>query len=86
MERNRRKVFVGTVVSDKMDKTITVAVESKARHPLYNKLIKRVKKVTAHDEDNAAKKGDVVKIMGTRPMSKTKRFRLVEIVKEHIEI
>jgi small subunit ribosomal protein S17 len=86
MERNRRKVFVGTVVSDKMDKTITVAVESKARHPLYNKLIKRVKKVTAHDEDNTAKKGDVVKIMGTRPMSKTKRFRLVEIVKEHIEI
>jgi small subunit ribosomal protein S17 len=86
MERNRRKVFVGTVVSDKMDKTITVAVESKARHPLYNKLIKRVKKVTAHDEDNVAKKGDVVKIMGTRPMSKTKRFRLVEIVKEHIEI
>jgi small subunit ribosomal protein S17 len=86
MERNSRKVFVGTVVSDKMDKTITVAVESKARHPLYNKLIKRVKKVTAHDEDNVAKKGDVVKIMGTRPMSKTKRFRLVEIVKEHIEI
>ena len=86
MERNRRKIFVGTVVSDKMDKTITVAVESKARHPLYNKLIKRVKKVTAHDEDNVAKTGDVVKIMGTRPMSKTKRFRLVEIVKEHIEI
>ena len=86
MERNRRKVFVGTVVSDKMDKTITVAVESKARHPLYNKLINRVKKVTAHDEENIAKKGDVVKIMGTRPMSKTKRFRLVEIVKEHIEI
>jgi small subunit ribosomal protein S17 len=86
MERNRRKIFVGTVVSDKMDKTITVAVESKARHPLYNKLIKKVKKVTAHDEDNVAKTGDVVKIMGTRPMSKTKRFRLVEIVKEHIEI
>jgi small subunit ribosomal protein S17 len=86
MERNRRKVFVGTVVSDKMDKTITVAVESKARHPLYNKLIKRVKKVSAHDEANVAKTGDVVKIMGTRPTSKTKRFRLVEIVKEHIEI
>lgn len=86
MERNRRKIFVGTVVSDKMDKTITVAVESKARHPLYNKLIKKVKKVTAHDEENVAKAGDVVKIMGTRPMSKTKRFRLVEIVKEHIEI
>ena len=86
MERNRRKVFVGTVVSDKMDKKITVAVESKARHPLYNKLIKRVKKVSAHDEANVAKTGDVVKIMGTRPTSKTKRFRLVEIVKEHIEI
>jgi small subunit ribosomal protein S17 len=86
MERNSRKAIIGTVVSDKADKTITVAVESKARHPLYNKLIKRVKKVTAHDENNQAKTGDVVKIMGTRPLSRTKRFRLVEIVKEHIEI
>jgi small subunit ribosomal protein S17 len=86
MERNQRKILVGTVVSDKMDKTITVAVESKSRHPLYNKLIKSVKKVSAHDEENIAKTGDVVKIMGTRPTSKTKRFRLVEIVKEHIEI
>jgi small subunit ribosomal protein S17 len=69
-----------------MDKTITVAVESKSRHPLYNKLINSIKKVSVHDEDNIAKTGDVVKIMGTRPTSKTKRFRLVEIVKEHIEI
>jgi small subunit ribosomal protein S17 len=86
MERNQRKILIGTVVSDKMDKTITVAVESKSRHPLYNKLINTIKKVSVHDEENIAKTGDVVKIMGTRPTSKTKRFRLVEIIKEHIEI
>jgi small subunit ribosomal protein S17 len=86
MERNQRKILIGTVVSDKMDKTITVAVESKSRHPLYNKLINTIKKVSVHDEENIAKTGDVVKIMGTRPTSKTKRFRLVEIIKEHIEV
>jgi small subunit ribosomal protein S17 len=86
MERNRRKVYTGTVVSDKMEKTITVAVESKQRHKLYNKLVKRTKKFTAHDENNTAKQGDVVTIMETRPLSKNKRFRLVEVVKESIEI
>lgn len=86
MDRNRRKVYTGTVVSDKMEKTITVAVESKQRHKLYNKLVKRTKKFTAHDENNTAKQGDVVTIMETRPLSKNKRFRLVEVVKESIEI
>lgn len=86
MERNQRRVMVGTVVSDKMDKTITVAVESKRRHKLYNKLVKQTSKYAAHDENNEAKIGDVVQIMGTRPLSKNKRYRLVKIVKEHIEI
>lgn len=86
MERNKRRVMVGTVVSDKMDKTITVAVESKSRHKLYNKLVKKTSKYAAHDENNEAKNGDVVQIMGTRPLSKNKRYRLVKIVKEHIEI
>lgn len=86
MERNRRKVYTGTVVSDKMEKTITVAVESSSKHKLYKKAIKRTKKFTAHDENNVAKMGDVVKIMETRPLSKNKRFRLVEVVKESIEI
>lgn len=86
MDRNKRKVYTGTVVSDKMEKTITVAVESKQRHKLYNKLVKRTKKFTAHDENNTAKMGDVVTIMETRPLSKNKRFRLVQIVKESIEI
>jgi small subunit ribosomal protein S17 len=86
MERNRRKVYTGTVVSDKMEKSITVAVESKQRHKLYGKQVKRTKKFTAHDENNTAKLGDVVTIMETRPLSKTKRFRLVEVVKESIEI
>ena len=86
MDRNKRKVYTGTVVSDKMEKTITVAVESKQRHKLYNKLVKRTKKFSAHDENNTAKMGDVVTIMETRPLSKNKRFRLVEVVKESIEI
>lgn len=86
MERNKRKVYTGTVVSDKMEKTITVAVVSKRKHKLYGKAVKRTKKFAAHDENNTAKMGDVVSIMETRPLSKNKRFRLVEVVKESIEI
>ncbi|KXG75714.1 30S ribosomal protein S17 [Fervidicola ferrireducens] len=80
-ERPKRKVRTGVVVSNKMDKTIVVAVESIIRHPLYGKTIKRTKKFKAHDEHNQCQIGDVVKIMETRPLSKTKRWRLVEIVK-----
>jgi len=79
-DRNARKVEIGKVVSDKMDKTIIVAVESYKKHNLYHKRIKSTKKYKAHDENNTAKIGDVVKIMETRPLSKDKRFRLVEIV------
>lgn len=81
-ERNARKVYRGKVVSDKMDKTITVAVETKVKHPLYGKRVKYTKKMKAHDELNTAKEGDVVEIMETRPLSKTKRFRLVKVVEE----
>ncbi|MHA6481144.1 30S ribosomal protein S17 [Paenibacillus sp. strain BS8-2] len=79
-ERNARKVQIGKVVSDKMDKTIVVAVETYKKHDLYHKRIKYTKKYKAHDENNTAKIGDTVKIMETRPLSKDKRFRLVEIV------
>ncbi|MCR8660708.1 30S ribosomal protein S17 [Paenibacillus endoradicis] len=79
-DRNARKVEIGKVVSDKMDKTIIVAVESYKKHNLYHKRIKSTKKYKAHDDNNTAKIGDVVKIMETRPLSKDKRFRLVEIV------
>lgn len=81
MERNTRKTFVGTVVSDKMDKTIIVAVDTYRKHRLYGKRVKKTTKLHAHDENNTAKIGDVVKIMETRPLSKMKRFRLVEVVK-----
>ena len=77
-----RKTRVGKVVSDKMDKTITVAVETKKTHPLYGKRVKYTKKCKAHDEQNAAHEGDTVLIMETRPLSATKRFRLVEIVEK----
>lgn len=80
MERNTRKVLVGQVVSATNDKTITVKVETYRRHPLYSKRIKYSKKFAAHDERNEAKVGDVVEIMETRPLSKTKRYRLVKIV------
>ncbi|GFN33427.1 30S ribosomal protein S17 [Paenibacillus xylaniclasticus] len=83
-ERNARKVQIGKVVSDKMDKTIVVAVETYKKHELYHKRIKYTKKFKAHDENNQAKIGDVVKIMETRPLSKDKRFRLVEIVEEAV--
>ncbi|SEC19960.1 30S ribosomal protein S17 [Paenibacillus sp. GP183] len=79
-ERNERKVQVGKVVSDKMEKTIVVAVETYKKHDLYHKRIKYTKKFKAHDEKNEAKIGDVVKIMETRPLSKDKSWRLVEIV------
>ncbi|MGC4378191.1 30S ribosomal protein S17 [Fictibacillus sp. Mic-4] len=85
-ERNQRKVYVGRVVSDKMDKTITVLVETYKEHPLYNKRVKYSKKFKAHDENNTAKIGDIVKIMETRPLSKDKRFRLVEVVEEAVII
>ena len=79
MERNQRKTLVGRVVSDKMDKTITVVVETKRNHPVYGKRINYSKKYKAHDENNVAKEGDIVRIMETRPLSATKRF-LVELV------
>ena len=80
MERSLRKVRIGKVVSDKMDKTIVVAVETKVRHPLYGKTVNRTTKFKAHDENNDAKAGDTVKVMETRPLSKDKRWRLVEIM------
>jgi small subunit ribosomal protein S17 len=82
MERNNRKTYTGKVVSDKMDKTITVLIETKKKHPLYSKRVKYSKKLKAHDEKNTAKMGDLVTIMETRPLSATKRFRLVEVVKQ----
>ncbi|MCF6139465.1 30S ribosomal protein S17 [Pseudalkalibacillus berkeleyi] len=85
-ERNQRKVYVGRVVSDKMDKTITVLVETYKNDQLYGKRVKYSKKLKAHDENNTAKMGDVVRIMETRPLSKDKRFRLVEVVEESIII
>lgn len=80
MERGNRKVRIGKVVSDKMDKTIVVATEKLVAHPLYKKEVKETKKYKAHDENNQCKIGDIVKIMETRPLSKDKRWRLVEIV------
>ena len=82
MERGNRKSKIGRVVSDKMDKTIVVAVETKVRHPLYGKIINRTTKFKAHDENNEAKINDKVLIMETRPLSKDKRWRLVEIVEK----
>ena len=80
MERNLRKTRVGKVVSDKMDKTIVVAVEEHVKHPLYKKIVKDTYKLKAHDENNECKVGDTVKVMETRPLSKDKRWRLVEII------
>jgi len=82
MERGTRKTRVGVVVSDKMDKTVVVAVERLVRHPLYKKFIKRTSKFKAHDEENRCSEGDKVKIMETRPLSKTKRWLVVEIVEK----
>ncbi|MDE5415768.1 MAG: 30S ribosomal protein S17 [Bacillaceae bacterium] len=86
MERNQRKVYIGRVVSDKMDKTISVLVETYKKDRLYGKRVKYSKKFKAHDEENTAKVGDIVKIMETRPLSKDKRFRLVEVVEEAVII
>jgi small subunit ribosomal protein S17 len=80
--RNLRKTRTGLVTSDKMDKTITVAVERKVKHPIYGKFVKKTTKFHAHDEKGACGIGDVVKIMETRPLSKTKRWRLVEIIQK----
>ena len=82
MERNLRKVRTGKVVSDKMDKTIVVAVEDHVKHPLYKKIVKRTYKLKAHDENNECRNGDTVKVMETRPLSKDKRWRLVEVVEK----
>ena len=82
VERNLRKVRTGKVVSDKMDKTIVVAVEDHVKHPLYKKIVKRTYKLKAHDENNECRKGDTVKVMETRPLSKDKRWRLVEVVEK----
>ena len=82
MERNARKVYRGTVVSDAMDKTITVKVETKKTHPLYGKRVEYSKKFKAHDENNEAHVGDRVEIMETRPLSATKHFRLVKVVEK----
>jgi small subunit ribosomal protein S17 len=81
-ERNLRKTRIGKVVSDKMDKTIVVAVVDNVKHPLYGKIVKRTYKLKAHDENNECKTGDRVKVMETRPLSKDKRWRLVEIVEK----
>ena len=81
-ERALRKVRVGMVVSDKMDKTVVIAIEDNVKHPVYGKIIKRTLKVHAHDEANACGIGDKVRIMETRPLSKTKRWRLVEIIEK----
>ena len=81
-ERNLRKVRVGRVVSDKMNKTVVIAIEDNVKHPVYGKIIKRTLKVHAHDEENVCGIGDKVEIMETRPMSKTKRWRVVEIIEK----
>ncbi|MDF9867555.1 small subunit ribosomal protein S17 [Bacilli bacterium PM5-3] len=86
MERNSRRTLTGKVVSDKMDKTITVLVETYKEHPLYSKRVKYSKKYKAHDENNEAKMGDTVTIMSTRPLSATKRFRLLKIVEKAVII
>ena len=82
MERNLRKTRTGKVVSDKMDKTVVVAIEDHVKHPLYGKIVKRTYKLKAHDEKNECGIGDTVKVMETRPLSKDKRWRLVEIVEK----
>ena len=81
-ERNLRKTRVGMVVSDKMDKTVVIAIKDSVRHPLYNKIVKRTVKLKAHDENNECGIGDRVRIMETRPLSKDKRWRVVEIIEK----
>ena len=86
MERNNRKVYTGTVVSTKMDKTITVAIDTYRKDRVYGKRVKQTAKFHAHDENNEANVGDIVKIMETRPLSATKNFRLVEIVEKKVNL
>ena len=86
MTETKRTELTGRVVSDKNDKTITVLVETHRKHPLYKKMVKYSKKYRAHDEENKAKVGDTVKIVMTRPLSKTKRYELVEIIKEAVNL
>lgn len=83
-ERSLRKVMIGTVVSNKMDKTIVVSVERNVKHPIYGKIVKRTYKLKAHDEENKCQIGDKVKVMETRPLSKDKRWRLVEIIEKAV--
>ena len=83
-ERNLRKTLIGTVESNKMDKTIVVQVETAVRHPIYKKIVKRTYKLKAHDEENVCQVGDKVKVMETRPLSKDKRWRLVEVVEKAV--
>ena len=83
-QRGYRKTRIGVVVSDKMDKTVVVAIKTKVRHPLYGKMVNRTRKFKAHDEENQCGVGDTVKIMETRPLSRTKRWRLVQIVEKII--
>ena len=80
IERTSRKTRVGQVVSDKMEKTVVVSIERRVQHPVYGKMVRRTKKLKAHDEQNEAKTGDTVRIMETRPLSKDKRWRVVEII------
>jgi small subunit ribosomal protein S17 len=82
MERNERKERIGKVVSNKMQKTITVAVDRKVKHPIYGKFVNRTTKLKAHDEQNTAGIGDTVRIMETRPLSKDKRWRLIEVIEK----
>ena len=83
-ERNLRKVMIGTVKSNKMDKTVVVSVETNVKHPIYSKIVKRTYNLKAHDEENACQIGDKVKVMETRPLSKDKRWRVVEIMEKAI--
>ena len=83
-ERNLRKVMIGTVTSNKMDKTIVVSVETSVKHPIYGKIVKRTYKLKAHDEENKCQIGDKVKVMETRPLSKDKRWRVVEVLEKAI--
>ena len=85
-ERNMRKLQVGKVVSNKMDKTVVVAIETLVRHPLYGKIMKRTKKFKAHDEENQCRVGDKVRVMETRPLSKEKRWRVIEILEREQQI
>jgi len=85
-QRGKRKVLTGRVVSNKMEKTVVVAVETLVRHPLYQRIIRRTKKFKAHDENNSCRMGDKVKLMETRPLSKEKRWRVVEILERAEQI